>query len=170
MFCLVFQCASKRLHLGKWGHAGLNVSLVAQSTMLQSCECLLRGEVLKPATELAMKKSAICRRARRPVGLFPFLCCSWIRLSNSCLKAWKRRVEQWDNVIFHMWLLSVNTEFGNTLYIKKVNNKVRSLHLFKDKYRIYFFLKIKKGPTVRISGSLFCFLYFSPAVNVICYN
>lgn len=50
----------------------------------------LRGEVLKPDTELAMKKSAICRRARRPVGLFPFSCCSWIRLSSSSLKAWEK--------------------------------------------------------------------------------
>lgn len=51
---------------------------------------LLRGEVLKPATVLAIKKSAICLRASRPVGLFPFRCCSWIRLSNSSLKAWER--------------------------------------------------------------------------------
>lgn len=50
---------------------------------------LLRGEVLKPANELATKVSAICLRASRPVGLFPFLFCSWIRLSNSSLKAWR---------------------------------------------------------------------------------
>lgn len=115
------------LHLGKWGHAGLHVSLVAQSTRLQSCECLLRGEVLKPATELAMKKSAICLRARRPVGLFPFLCCSWIRLSNSCLKAWKRRVEQWDNVIH--------------IYKKNQQQGISFLDFYilsKDRHRIYF--------------------------------
>lgn len=47
--------------------------------------------MLKPATELATKVSAICLRASRPVGLFPFLCCSWMRLSNSSLKAWRRR-------------------------------------------------------------------------------
>lgn len=52
---------------------------------------LLRGEALKPATEPATKVSAICRRASRPVGLFPFLCCSWMRLSSSSLKAWRRR-------------------------------------------------------------------------------
>ncbi len=62
--------------------------------MAAVCEDSLRGEVLKPATELAMKKSAICLRASRPVGLFPFCCCSWIRLSNSSLKAWKRKREK----------------------------------------------------------------------------
>lgn len=58
-------------------HVGLNLS------------SLLRGEALNPATGLATKVSAICLRASRPVGLFPFLCCSWIRLSNSSLKAWR---------------------------------------------------------------------------------
>lgn len=54
----------------------------------------LRGEVLRPATELAMKKSAICLRASRPVGLFPLFICSWIRPSNSSLKAWSRDRER----------------------------------------------------------------------------
>lgn len=69
----VFQSSSKRLHLGDGCHV-----LSVHS---------LRGEVLKPATELAMKKSAICLRASRPVGLFPFRCCSLIKLSSSSLKA-----------------------------------------------------------------------------------
>lgn len=64
-------------------HVGLNLA------GKQSRGGLLRGEVLKPATELATKVSAICLRASRLVGLLPFLCCSWIRLSSSSLKAWR---------------------------------------------------------------------------------
>lgn len=87
---LVFQHSSKSLHPGQGWHVLLNVSvwLPGVTGSSQHRVYSLRGEVLKPATELAMKKSAICLRASRPVGLFPFRCCSWIRLSSSSLKAW----------------------------------------------------------------------------------
>lgn len=47
----------------------------------------LRGEARGPAPPkvLAMTRSAICLRARRPVGLLPFVIWSWIRPSNSSL-------------------------------------------------------------------------------------
>lgn len=71
-----------------------NRALQCGRPLFENKDGLLRGEVLNPATEPATKVSAICRRASRPVGLFPFLCWSWMRLSNSSLKAWRRRGER----------------------------------------------------------------------------
>lgn len=78
-------CFSMRFKAAAAGNEHVGLNLAGK----QSRGGLLRGEVLKPATELATKVSAICLRASRLVGLLPFLCCSWIRLSNSSLKAWR---------------------------------------------------------------------------------
>lgn len=98
-------CCAKCLCLVAWGDGP------------QRCEYSLRGEVLKPATELAMKKSAICLRASRPVGLFPFRCCSWIRLSNSSLKAWKEKERK-------SWERKHDTEMMQCVKNKKPNSQI----------------------------------------------
>lgn len=95
MPCCVFSVQFKATAPGHGWHLVLNVRVwLPGEPGPEPCEYSLRGEVLKPATELAMKKSAICLRASRPVGLFPFRCCSRIRLSNSSLKALKREGER----------------------------------------------------------------------------
>lgn len=55
----------------------------------------LMGEVKGPAppTVLAMTRSAICLRARRPVGLLPFVNWSWMRPSSSSLNTCENKRE-----------------------------------------------------------------------------
>lgn len=80
--------------LGVFLPLGAQTACSSAGELYSNKDGLLRGEVLNPATEPATKVSAICLRASRPVGLFPFLCWSWMRLSNSSLKAWRRRGER----------------------------------------------------------------------------
>lgn len=58
----------------------------------------LIGEVKGPAPPmvLAMTRSAICLRARRPEGLLPFVSWSWIRPSSSSLNTCKKKKTQGD--------------------------------------------------------------------------
>lgn len=58
------------------------------------CCYLLIGEVRGPAppTVLAMIRSAICRSARRPEGLWPLVSWSWIRPSSSSLNTFTQTI------------------------------------------------------------------------------
>lgn len=58
----------------------------------------LMGDVKGPAppTVLAMTRSAICLRARRPEGLLPFVSWSWISPSSSSLNTCKQK-QKWGH-------------------------------------------------------------------------
>lgn len=120
---LFFEAVPKRLLCGATTACSCEaLCLVPQGNGPRRDKHLLRGEVLKPATELAMKKSAICLRASSPVGLFPFRCCSWIRHSNSSLKAFKTKqtwIEQNVCLTLHILIHQSNLAIlaGLFLYI-----------------------------------------------------
>lgn len=61
----------------------------------------LIGDVKGPAPPkvLAMTRSAICLRARRPVGLLPFVSWSWIRPSSSSLNTCEQKRK--EGFFFH---------------------------------------------------------------------